>query len=155
MAGLKTQLKADLVTAMKAHDEAAKSTLRMALAAIAVEEVSGSVARALTEAEELAVVTREVSKRRDSAEAYTAGHRPELAAKELAEAAILQAYLPAPLTEAELDDLVAQEVAEAEAALGARPTMKQMGLVIKAVNARAQGRAEGASIAAKVRAALG
>ena len=102
----------------------------------------------------LKVLTREAARRKDSAEAYTAGNRPELAAKELAEAEILQAYLPAALTEAELDALVAEEVAAAAAALGAEPTMKQMGQIIKAVNARAAGRAEGATVAAKVRAAL-
>jgi uncharacterized protein len=143
MASLKTQLKSDLVTAMKAHDEVTKSTVRMALAAIGVEEVAGDTARELSEQEEVAVVTREVSKRKDSAEAYSSGGRPELAAKELAEAEILQRYLPARLTEAELDELVAQEVAAAEATLAAKPTMKQMGLVIKAVNARAQGRTDG------------
>lgn len=154
MASVKIQLKSDLVAAMKAHDEVTKSTVRMALAAIGVEEVAGDTARELSEQEEVAVVTREVSKRKDSAEAYSSGGRPELAAKELAEAEILQRYLPARLTEAELDELVAQEVADAEAALGAKPTMKQMGLVVKAINARAQGRADGGTIAAKVRAAL-
>ncbi len=154
MGSMKTRLKADLVTAMKAKDELTKSTLRMALAAIAVEEVAGKVARDLSEAEELVVLTREVNKRKDSAEAYTAGNRPELAEKELAEAEILRGYLPAPLTDVELDGLVAAEVAAVATALGAAPTMKQMGQVIKAVNARAQGRAEGAAIAAKVRAAL-
>lgn len=154
MGSMKTRLKADLVTAMKAKDELTKSTLRMALAAIAVEEVAGKVARDLSEAEELVVLTREVNKRKDSAEAYTAGNRPGLAEKELAEAEILRGYLPAPLTDVELDGLVAAEVAAVATALGAAPTMKQMGQVIKAVNARAQGRAEGAAIAAKVRAAL-
>ncbi|MCC6497451.1 MAG: GatB/YqeY domain-containing protein, partial [Propionibacteriaceae bacterium] len=61
---------------------------------------------------------------------------------------------PAGLTEAELDAIVAEEVAAAAAGLGAAPTMKQMGLVIKAVNTRAAGRAEGAKVAAKVKAAL-
>ena len=85
MAELKDRLKADLVTAMKARDEAAKSNLRMAIAAIGVEEVAGEQARALTEAEEQAVLTKEVSKRRDSAQAYADGNRPELAERILAE----------------------------------------------------------------------
>lgn len=155
MAELKDRLRADRVVAMKARDELAKNTLGMALSAIQLEEVAGDVARELSDDEVLKVLTREAAKRRDSAEAYTAGNRPELAEKELAEAAILQAYLPAALSETELDALVAEEVAAAAAALGAQPTMKQMGQVIKAVNARAQGRAEGATIAAKVRSALG
>jgi len=155
MAELKDRLRADRVVAMKARDELAKNTLGMALTAIQLEEVAGEVARELTDDEVLKVLTREAAKRKDSAEAYAAGRRPELAEKELAEAAILQAYLPAALSEGELDALVAEEVAAAAAALGAQPTMKQLGQVIKAVNARAQGRAEGAVVAAKVRSALG
>lgn len=155
MAGMKDRLRADRVVAMKARDELAKSTLGMALSAIQLEEVAGDVARELSDDEVLRILTREVAKRKDSAEAYTSGNRPELASKELAEAAILQAYLPAALTEAELDGLVAEEVAAVAEVLGAAPTMKQMGQVIKAVNARANGRADGATVAAKVRAALG
>jgi uncharacterized protein YqeY len=154
MAELKDRIQADMVAAMKAHDELTKSTLRMAVAAIKNEQVAGKEARELSDAEVLGVLNREVAKRRDSAEAYTAGNRPELAAKELAEVDVLQRYLPARLTEAELDEIVAEEVAAAAAQLGAAPSMKQMGLVIKAVNARAAGRAEGATVAAKVKAAL-
>lgn len=154
MAGLKDRLRADRVAAMKARDEIAKSTLGMALTAVQVEEVAGEAARELSDDEVLKVLAREVAKRKDSAQAYTDGKRPELADKELAEAAVLQAYLPAALTEDELDALVAQEVAAAAASLGEAPAMKQMGQIIKAVNARAQGRAEGAVVAAKVRAAL-
>ncbi|MCW5952397.1 MAG: GatB/YqeY domain-containing protein [Propionibacteriaceae bacterium] len=155
MAGLKDRLKADRIVAMKARDEIAKNTLGMALTAIQLEEVAGEVARELSDDEVLKVLSREVAKRKDSAQAYADGKRPELAEKELAEAVVLQAYLPAALTDEELDALVAEEVAAAAAALGGAPTMKQMGQVIKAVNARAQGRAEGALVAAKVRAALG
>lgn len=154
MSELKDTIQADMVAAMKAHDELTKSTLRMAVAAIKNEQVAGSEARELSDDEVLAVLNREVAKRRDSAEAYTAGHRPELAEKELAEIEVLQRYLPAALTDAELDAIVAEEVAAAAAGLGAAPTMKQMGLVIKAVNARAAGRAQGATVAAKVKAAL-
>ena len=154
MAAIKTRLKTELVVALKAHDEARKSTVRMALAAIANEEVAGKVARELSDTEEQAVLAKEVSKRKDSAEAYTAGNRPELAAKELAEAALLLSYLPARLTDAELDALVAAAIADAAAAAGEQPSMRQMGQIIKAVNAEAAGRADGGSIAAKVRAAL-
>ncbi len=154
MAAIKDRLKTDLVTALKAHDEARKSTVRMALAAIANEEVAGKQARDLTEAEEQAVLSREVSKRKDSAEAYTAGNRPELAKKELAEAAILGAYLPEQLTEAEVAAIVAEEVAVVTAALGEQPSMRQMGLVMKAVTPRISGRGDGKTAAALVRAAL-
>lgn len=154
MSALADRLQADLVVAMKAHDELAKSTLRMAVAAIKNEQVAGKQARELSEADVLGVLNREVAKRRDSAQAYTEGNRPELAAKELAEVEVLQRYLPAALSEVELDAIVAEEVAAIAEEVGAPLTLRQMGLVIKAVNARAAGRAEGATVAAKVKAAL-
>ncbi|MGV8907517.1 MAG: GatB/YqeY domain-containing protein [Propionicimonas sp.] len=154
MSELSDRLQTDLVTAMKAREVLTLSTLRMAIAAIRNEQVAGKQARVLSQAEVVTVLNREVAKRRDSAEAYTAGQRPELAAKELAEVEILQRYLPTGLTDSELDAIVAEEVSAAAAGLGSAPTMKQMGLVIKAVNARAAGRAEGAKVAAKVKAAL-
>ena len=154
MSELSDRLQTDLVTAMKAREVLTLSTLRMAIAAIRNEQVAGKQARVLSEAEVVTVLNREVAKRRDSAEAYTAGQRPELAAKELAEIEVLQRYLPTALTDSELDAIVAEEVSAAAADIGGAPTMKQMGLVIKAVNARAAGRAEGAKVAAKVKAAL-
>ena len=154
MSELSDRLQTDMVTAMKARDAATLSTLRMAIAAIKNEQVAGKEARVLSEVEVVGVLNREVAKRRDSAEAYTAGNRPELAAKELQEVEVLQRYLPTALTDDELDAIVAEEVAAAAASIGGAPTMKQMGLVIKAVNARAAGRAEGAKVAAKVKAAL-
>jgi len=154
MGPLENRISADMVAAMKAGEKARVSTLRMAIAAIKNEKVAGTQARELSEADEIKVLTSEVNKRKDSAEAYTAGHRPELAAKELAEVELLLTYLPARLTEAELDALVAKAVADAAASAGEKPTMKQMGLIIKAVNAEASGRADGGSVAAKVKAAL-
>jgi len=150
MAALKDTLRTDLTTAMKARDAFRTQVIRMALAAIQTEQVAGSSARELSEDEERTVLTREVRKRKESAELYTTGNRPELAAKELEEAELLGTYLPAALSEAEIDAMVAEEVA----ALGDERSMKQMGQVIKAVNARTQGRAEGGVIAAKVKAAL-
>lgn len=155
MAAIKDRLKTDLVAAMKAHDENRKSTVRMALAAIANEEVAGKSARDLSEAEEQAVLAREVAKRKDAAEAYTAGNRPELAEKELSEAGLLADYLPRQLTEAEIAAIVDEEVAAATATLGDKPTMRQMGLVMKAVTPRIAGRGDGKTAAALVRAALG
>ena len=154
MSELSDRLQTDMVTAMKARDAATLSTLRMTIAAIKNEQVRGLEARVLSEVEVVGVLNREVAKRRDSAEAYAAGNRPELAAKELQEVEVLQRYLPTALTDDELDAIVAEEVAAAAASIGGAPTMKQMGLVIKAVNARAAGRAEGAKVAAKVKAAL-
>ncbi len=154
MSALSEQIQADMVAAMKAHDDLTRSTLRMAIAAIKNEQVAGKQARELSDAEVVGVLNREVAKRRDSAEAYTAGKRPELAAKELAEVEVLQRYLPAALSEVELDDLVAAELARVTAELGSAPTMKQMGMVMKAVTGEVAGRADGSVVAAKVRAAL-
>lgn len=153
MAELKTQLKTDLVVAMKAHDELRKSTLRMALAAIGNEEVAGKQARALTMTEELAVVAKEVAKRKDSAEAYRAGHREELAEKELAEAALLAAYLPKQLDEADVAAIVGEEVTAASEQHGPL-SMRHMGAIMKAVNARVAGRFDGGAVAALVKSAL-
>ncbi len=150
MAALKDTLRSDLTTSMKARDTFRTGVLRMVLSAIQTEEVAGTSARELSAEEELAIVGREVRKRKESAELYTQGNRPELAAKELQEVELLSEYLPAGLSEAELDVIVAEEVAAA----GEGVSMKQMGQVIKAVNARAKGRAEGGVIAAKVKAAL-
>lgn len=150
MAALKVQLRSDLTTSMKARDTFRTSVLRMVLSAIQTEEVAGTSARELSEDEERAILGREVRKRKESAELYTAGNRPELASKELAEVELLGAYLPTALTEAEVDAIVAEEVG----AVGEGASMKQMGQVIKAVNARVKGRAEGAVVAAKVKAAL-
>ncbi len=153
MGALKEQLRADLVTAMKSRDEAAKSNVRMALAAIMNEEVAGKQARELTDDEELRVITREVNKRKDSAQAYSEGGRPELAAKEASEAEFLSQYLPAQMGDDEIRAIVDARVADI-AAGGDAPTMKQMGQVMKAVTAEIAGRADGRRVSEIVRAAL-
>ncbi|MGJ6979511.1 GatB/YqeY domain-containing protein [Aestuariimicrobium soli] len=153
MSGLKDQLKADMVAAMKAHDDLTKGTLRMVLAAITTAEVAGDEARELSDDEVQALLTREVRSRKDSAEAYAGGGRPELAAKELDEVGVLQRYLPADLTADELAAIVEEEI-EAASSGGERPTMKQMGQIIRAVNQRAAGRADGGQVAALVRSLL-
>lgn len=153
MGQLKDQLQRDMQQAMKDHDAVTLSTLRMAIAAIKSAQVAGDEARELSDAEELKLLHKEVSSRKDSAETYDAGNRPELAAKERAEIEVLQRYLPAELTADELQAIVDEEVAKASEG-GEKPTMRQMGAIIKAVNARAQGRADGGSVAAAVKAKL-
>lgn len=155
MGAIKDRLRTDLTAAMKARDDFAKSTLRMAIAAIQYAEVAGAQATELTEAEEIAVLTKEQRTRTESAETYAAAGRPELAEKEAGEAALLARYLPQPLTEAELTAIVDEEVARVSAELGTKPTMKQMGGLVKAVNARVAGRADGKTVATQVRARLG
>lgn len=154
MAGLSEQIYADMVASMRAKDDLVRSTLRMAISAIKTEQVAGETARELSEAEVVAVLNREVAKRRDSAGAYVAGNRPELAAKELAEIEVLQRYLPDALTETEVEEIIEAELQAVEAELGAKPTLRQMGLVMKAITAKVAGRADGAAVAAKVKAAL-
>ncbi|MDR1386979.1 MAG: GatB/YqeY domain-containing protein [Propionibacteriaceae bacterium] len=149
MADLKDTLRSDLTTAMKAKRAFDTQVLRLALAAIANQEVSGRSARQLSRSEEEAVLRREARQRRESAQIYAEAGRPELADKELAEAELLEGYLPAPLDEAELDALVAAQLAAWPEA-----TLKQMGQIVKAVNAEVQGRAPGALVAQKVKAAL-
>lgn len=153
-ATLKARLRADLTAAMKARDTLTLGTLRMALAAITTAEVSGSTAKELSDAEVMAVLGKEVRKRAEAAEAFAGAGRAEQAAKEEAEAAVLTSYLPVPLTDAEIGDLVGKAVADVAAGSGAPVTLRQMGLVIKQVQAGAAGRADGARISAAVRAAL-
>ncbi|MCI1747852.1 MAG: GatB/YqeY domain-containing protein [Acidipropionibacterium sp.] len=152
MGAIKTQLKSDLVAAMKAHDEVGKSTIRMAISAIQSEEVAGEEARDLSADEELAVLAKQVSSRKDSAAAYREGGREELAASEEAEIAVLEKYLPKGLSAEEVTAIVDEEVAAA--AGDAKPTMKLMGKVMKAVQARTKGRFDGGETAKLVRAAL-
>jgi uncharacterized protein YqeY len=153
-ATLKARLRADLTTAMKARDSVTVGTIRMALAAITTAEVSGTAAKELTDTEVMAVLGKEIRKRAEAAEAFAGAGRAEQAAKEEAEAAVLNGYLPTPLTDAELADLVSSAVAAVAADTGAPVTMRQMGLVIKRVQADATGRADGARISTAVKATL-
>ncbi len=153
-AGLKARLRADLTAAMKARDTTVTGTLRMALAAITNAEVAGKEAVELTDDEVVAVLTKEVKKRHESAEVYAAAGRDELAGKENAEAEILGRYLPAQLTDRELDAVVGEVVAGMTEPGGRAPTMRQMGVVIKTVKDRVGPQAEGSRIASAVKAAL-
>jgi uncharacterized protein YqeY len=153
--GLKQRLRADLTTAMKARDALTTATLRLALTAITNAEVAGTEAKELSDTEIVAVLNKEVRKRGEAAEAFAGAGRAEQAAKERAEADVLSAYLPKPLTDEQIASLVRDGIESVSAATGSPVTMRQMGLVIKDVQARAAGRADGARIAAAVKAALG
>jgi uncharacterized protein YqeY len=152
--GLKAQLRDDLTTAIKGRDELTKSTLRMALTAITAAEVAGDTARELDEPEVTRVLTKEAKKRAESAEAFDAAGRVELADKERAEADVLARYLPSQLTDAEVDALAEQAIAQVAADTGAAPGPRQMGQVMKAATAAAAGRADGSRISAVVKARL-
>jgi len=154
MAELKDRLRADLTTAIKSRNSTVVATLRMALSAVATEEVAGSTARELTDDEVLAVLVREAKKRREAADAFAGAGRDELAAQERAEGEVLAGYLPAQVSDGELAELVAEAVAEVAGLRGERPGPRQMGPVMKIATARVAGRAEGSRVAAAVRAAL-
>ncbi|HEX3649667.1 MAG TPA: GatB/YqeY domain-containing protein [Pseudonocardiaceae bacterium] len=154
MAELKARLRADLTASMKARDTVTTGVLRMALAAVGNEEVAGDQARELSDDEVLRVLTREVRKRKEAAEAFGGAGRAEQAAGELAEADVLAAYLPQPLDETELTAIVDRAVASVTEQLGAPPGQRQMGQVMKTVTAEVAGRADGATVAALVRSRL-
>ncbi|MBV2363437.1 GatB/YqeY domain-containing protein [Streptomonospora nanhaiensis] len=146
MAEYKDRLKADLTAAMKARDDVRTRTLRMVLTAISTEEVAGEAVRELTDEEVVRLITREAKKRREAAEAFEAGGRADQAAAERAEGEVLAEYLPEPLSDDELRDLVAAAIAETGA-----EGPKAMGQVMKTVTPRAAGRADGKRISAEVK----
>ncbi len=149
---VKSDMKTALTTAMKARDQVALSALRQALAAISVVETAGAEVVELSDDQVLAELAVEVRKHHETADAFETAGRLDKAASERAEAAVLEAYLPAALTDDELAQLVAAEIAVA-AADGATG-MKAMGRVVSAVRAKAGTSADGAKIAAQVKAAL-
>jgi uncharacterized protein len=146
MAGLKDRLRSDLTAAMKARDEVRTRTLRMTLTSITNEEVAGKAARDLDDDEVQRLVAREAKRRREAAEAFDAARRPDQAAAERAEEAVLAGYLPAQLDDAELTAVVARVIAETGAT-----EVRAMGQVMKSVTPQVAGRAEGGRVAAEVR----
>jgi uncharacterized protein YqeY len=132
MAELKSRLRADLTDAMKTQDKLRTATLRMLLAAIQTEEVSGTQTRERSDDEVLKVLAKESRKRAEAAEVYTQNGRGELAAEEHAEARVIDDYLPAPLSDGEVADVVDTSLAQVSEQLGERPGTKQMGQVMKA-----------------------
>lgn len=148
---LQQQIDEDIKSAMKARETERLSVLRMLKAALknaAIEK--GGAEALLDDAETSAIVRKQVKQRQDSIEGFEKGNRPELAAKEKAEAEILTAYLPKALAESELEALVADAIAEAGATSKA-----QMGAVMKIVQAKAAGRADGRTLSGMVARILG
>ncbi|MEU9026394.1 GatB/YqeY domain-containing protein [Streptomyces sp. NPDC048383] len=149
MTTLKAKLQEDLTNAIRARDELASSTLRLTLSAITNQEVAGKEARVLSDDEVLKVIAKEAKKRREAAEAFAQGGRAEQAARETLEGEFLDAYLPKQLSDDELDAIVAQAVEEAKAAGAEGP--RAMGAVMKIVNPKVAGLAEGGRVAAVVK----
>lgn len=152
MSTLKDRLRTDLTASMKARDEVRSSTLRMVLTAITNAEVAGKEQRELTDDDIIGVLSTEAKKRREAAIAFEEGNRPEMAAKEVAEGAVIADYLPAQLTEAEIADLVTSAIAQTGAA---GEGMRAMGKVMGVVSPQVKGRADGGAVAAEVRRQLG
>ena len=149
---IKARLQTDLTAAMKARDEVVVSTIRMLRSAITNAEVAGSAAVELDDQQVEAVLRSEAKKRAEAADVYEQAGRLGTAAKERAEQAVIEGYLPAAIGDDELQAIVSEEVAAAAAAGNEGP--KAMGGVIKAVRERAGASADGGKIAAMVRSQL-
>ena len=148
MSALKDQIRADLKEAMKAKEKERTGTIRMLLAAIQTAETEGSK-HEVDDAEIQKIIAREIKKRRESADIYKTNGRDDLAEAELAEASILEVYQPKQLDDQELAKLIDEAIAETGA-----ESMAQMGQVMKAATAKAEGRADGKRLSEAVRARL-
>lgn len=152
---LEAQISQQIITAMKAHDDQRKDTLRLIKNALKNKAIEKR--EPLTGPEEQQALATMIKQRRDSIEQFTKGNRPELAAKEAVEIVLIEEFLPKALDEAGLQALVVEAVSEHAAASGQKPTPKDMGPVIKAVQAKLQAkalRAEGRLVSEAVKAAL-
>jgi uncharacterized protein YqeY len=148
--GLKEKLQSDLTDAIRSRTEVKAGTIRMLLAAITTEEVSGKSARVLTDAEIITVLAREAKKRREAVEAYVVAKRIDLADKEKAEGDVIAEYLPAQLSEDEIKKMIADAIAETGAA-----GPSGMGQVMKVLSPKIAGKADGGVVSGLVKAALG
>ena len=146
---LKEKLQNDLTEAMRARDEVRSSTIRMVLTAIKNEEVSGKEARDLSDAEVITVLSREAKKRREAAEAFEQAGAKDRADNEKAEGVIIAVDLPEQLSEAELKEMIASAIKETGAT-----GPQQMGLVMKSIQTKIAGRADGGTVSSLVKAAL-
>ena len=147
--GLKETLQSDLTEAIRSRDELTSGTIRMVLTAITNEEVSGTSARVLEDAEIITVLSREAKKRREAAEAFADAGRADRAAQEKSEGEVIARYLPAQLSEAEIKKLIADAIAQTGASGPAG-----MGQVMKLVSPQTAGKADGGTVSALVKAAL-
>jgi len=156
MAVIGEKLGKDIVTAMKAREQETLTTLRMVKSALKNKEIDKR--EPLTDAEEQSILTTMLKQRRESVEQFTKGNRPELAAKELVEIGLIEAYMPKSASEEDLRALVADAVAQVTAEHGGtKPGPKEMGLVMKAAQAKiaASGaRADGKLVSELVKAEL-
>jgi uncharacterized protein YqeY len=129
---------------MLAKDEIRVSTLRMLKSALGYLRIERKT-EALSDGDIVGVIQKELKKRREAIEQYKTGNRPELVDREQKEAAVLESFLPQPLSDSELEELVRTTIQEVSAT-----SKKDMGAVIRAVQAKAAGRADGKAISAAV-----
>ncbi|MEC3853813.1 GatB/YqeY domain-containing protein [Paenarthrobacter sp. AT5] len=151
---LKDRLKADVVEHMKAGNKTALTTVRNVLGEITTREKSGKTPVDLDEAQVTSLLQKEAAKRRDTARIYTEAGESERAAAEEAEAEIIEAYLPKPLTREEVEAIVDEEIAALKAS-GQELSMRSLGAVMKPVTAKVAGRFDGRTVSEIVRARLG
>ena len=144
---LRERIHEDTTAAMRSGDVLRRDVLRMASSA--AYNLEKQQLRELTEDELIGVLTREVKQRRESIDAYRAGGREDLASREQAELEILTEYLPEPLTEEQLDQLVAEGIAATGSA-----TPRDLGKVMGWLTPRTRGRADGKLVSQRVAAAL-
>lgn len=142
---MKNTLQKDLVSAMKNKDTVKVTTIRSIKTAITVAETAPGASE-LTDAEILKIIQKLIKQREDAATQYTAAGRPELADNELKEIEVMKTYLPQPITDDELVEIVKSAISETGAT-----TMKEMGKVMSIVNARVAGRANGSVVANTVK----
>ena len=152
---LEARVMAETITAMKARNSERTTTLRLITTALKNKAIEKR--EELTAAESEQILATMIKQRRDSIEQFTKGGRPELAAKEATEIAVIEEFLPKALSAEELAKLVGQVVAQIAEGAGQKPTPKEMGTVIKAVQAKLATdglRAEGRLVSEAVKAAL-
>jgi uncharacterized protein len=144
---LKARIQEDMKSAMRAGEKDKLANIRMVMAAIKQREVDERIE--LDDAQVLTVIDKMVKQRRESITQFAAGGRADLVAKEEAELRLLSAYLPVPLTDAELDVLISEAVSATGAA-----SIKDMGKVMAAIKAKAAGRADMGAVGARIKARL-
>ena len=152
---IETQVNQQVILAMKAHDGVRTTTLRLIKNALKNKSIEKR--EMLTPTEEQQALATMIKQRRDSIEQFTNGNRPELAAKEAAEITVIEEFLPKALDDSALQTLISDAITEVAAAAGKAPTPKEMGQVMKVVQAKLQAaslRAEGRTVSELVKKAL-
>ena len=145
---LKERITDDMKAAMRSGEKERLGAIRMITAAIKQREVDERIA--LDDSQVLSVIEKMIKQRKESLAQFQTGNRPDLADKESAEITLLQSYMPAQLSDADLDQMIAEAIATTGAA-----SIKDMGKVMGIIKSKAQGRADMAAVGAKIKAKLG